>query len=217
VVLSLFKSRPEPPLSGAEKLAGIACVGVMAFYCLFFFVMRRLSYGIQLQFQDQRAKALTDGLRRKPYALGSTIRFCSGCTGFDRIGLLAGWSYPEPWGTWTEGPQAKFILQLSLPIRAELQLVGRMVAITDGRQPQQVDVVINGEKVERWTLDASGVNERRALIPPIIAALRQPMLVRFDILHPVAPSTVSFSDDQRLLGIGMEELRIYEKDRTQKP
>jgi|HubBroStandDraft_6_1064221.scaffolds.fasta_scaffold920875_2 hypothetical protein len=216
VVLSLFKSRLEPPLSGAERLAGIACVALIAFYGLFFLVMKRLSYGIQLQFQEQKARSLTDALRQKPYAFGSTIRFCSGCRGFDRIGLLVGWSYSESWGTWTDGAQANVILQLSLPIREELQLVGRMVAITDGRRPQQVEVVVNGQNIERWTFNAPGLNERRALIPPNVAALRQPMLITFNIPHPVAPSTISWSDDHRLLGIGMEELRIDEKGRARK-
>ena len=211
MALSLFKSRSGAKLSGAEKLSGIACVGVIAFYCIFFFVMRRLSYGIQLQFRDQRAKALTEALQRKPYALGSTIKFCPGCIGFDRVGLLAGWSLPESWGTWTDGPQANLILELPLPIRAELQLIGRMVAITDGRQPQEVDVVINGKKLARWTLNVSGLNERRAIIPSTVADLRQPMLVTFDVLHPVAPSSIRSSNDHRLLGIGMEELSIRDQ------
>lgn len=133
----------------------------------------------------------------------------------DQIVLLSGWSRPELWGTWTDGREAKLIVQIVSPINSPLELSGRMRAITDGRRPQKVDVVINGENVEHWTL-SSGLNKRRAVIPVDVATRRQPMMVTFKILHPVAPSAISSSSDYRSLGIGVEEFRIDEKGRALK-
>ena len=80
--------------------------------------------------------------------------------------------------------------------------------MTDGHQAQEVDVVVNGERVDSWTLATSDVTERHAWIPANVAVRRQPMMITFNIHHPIAPSAIGSSRDRRLLGIGMEELRI---------
>jgi hypothetical protein len=176
--------------------------------------MNRLSYSIQSRFQAEKAKALVDTQRLKPYTLGSAIRFCSGCNGLDQVGFLAGWWQNEPWGTWTNGQVADFIIQVPLLVREDLLLIARMRTLIDAGQPQQVDVSINDKMIKHWTLDSIGLNERCAVIPASLAMLYQPMHVTFDVLHPVAPSTIGASTDDRLLGLGMEELHIYGKGQS---
>jgi hypothetical protein len=179
------------------------------FYSLLLVVMGRLSYSIRLKFEEEKIKAQTEALR--PYMLGSTIRFCPGCTGFGQMILLSGWSQPEFWGTWTDESQAKLIIRLPVPVRSDLELVAKMYAMTNGHQPQEVDLGINGKKVERWTFTSYGLNERSAVIPANLLERDRPLVITFHVLYGVAPSAINSTSDDRLLGIGIKELRIYEK------
>jgi hypothetical protein len=143
-----------------------------------------------------------------PYSFGSNLQFCDNCNGLAQTVRVEGWSVPEAWGIWTCGKQAILAMRLPNELPSELTLIARLHAITDGRTPQEADVLINGQKVGRWTFATAEQEVRRLTIPSAVAVMRQPMEISFLVDHPLRPSSLGSSADDRPLGLALHELRI---------
>jgi hypothetical protein len=59
-------------------------------------------------------------------------------------------SNPEEWGIWTVGKQATLAIRLPDQLPAQLELTIRLNSMIDGRNPQKVDVLVNGQKAGHW-------------------------------------------------------------------
>ncbi len=156
---------------------------------------------------EQQALTLRDIVPGLP--LESEVRFDAGGTGVAYLGN--GWSAPEAWGVWSDGPRA----ELSLPVdprgRMELGLaceVGAFVPLD--RSEQRVEVWINGVSSAVWQLEATpGWRELR--VPPQAlqpAGATLWLSVRFEIASPSSPKARGDSDDARQLGLALRRLKL---------
>jgi hypothetical protein len=203
---SLFKAILPWSRSDWWWAGAIALLSTM--YICFLLVMASLSNSIYLQFQAKFKENQLEILSQ--YVLGSSTLVCDTCSGLAQIARLEGWSGPEKWGIWTTGTQATLAIRLPDQLPDRLELTIRLTPMTDRRNPQEVDVLVNGQKVGHWVFARREEDIRRLVIDRSLAEMLRPMQLSFVIYHPVAPSSFVSSTDDRLLGIGLRELRIEE-------
>ena len=114
-----------------------------------------------------------------------------------------GMSYPEEWGSWTDGDEVKFILNVE-GFKAET-LEGYLDVCTTFYQPQSVTVLVNGAIVFEDTIEGN---------QDIAFSFPNPEngIVQIEMLLPdsVQPSAVMDSTDNRDLGLGLLSLKISE-------
>jgi uncharacterized protein DUF7024 len=180
-----------------------AILVLVAIYIFFFSAMKLWSYDIYFQYQEKQLELLPQ------YVLGSDLEFCDTCGGFRQTARLEGWSHPERWGMWSDGKQASLGIRLPEQLPDQLLLIVRFNIAIGVVGQQAIDLVVNGQKIAHWIFH-DREQQVRQVISRSIATLRQPMRVSFVIDHPVAPASLSSSSDERLLGVGLRELRIEE-------
>jgi hypothetical protein len=160
--------------------------------------------------RDQLAASVPRAHHRDPavYRIGEAVKFSIGGTSEAYAGK--GWSLPEAWGRWTDGPVARLDLLLEPALPADLELSARILPYTQKSHPiQRVVVVVNGETVDQWTfLFGEKTATRHAGVPARVAALRTPVQVQFLLPDAIAPERLGLSEDDRRLGIGVIELSI---------
>jgi hypothetical protein len=148
----------------------------------------------------------------RPYQSGLAVRFQADSR-LDRAVLQSGWSEREKWGVWSEGSEARLVLDAKPGERlmgsGDWLLMVRARALVVPQRPQQVvDVVVNGTSVAVWTFQlGDGVLERRA---PVLAALvRFPLVVTFRFSNAATLGELGImSGDERRFGIGLTSLRL---------
>ena len=136
------------------------------------------------------------------------IEFAHGRSGTNY--LLDGWSEPEPWGVWSDGPEAS----IKVPINGnakEINTISLEVNALVGPQHQEqpVDLWLDGEKVQSFCLRSRSDNLMEIQIPEAaqkIGAMRGYHLLRFSILNPARPADIEMGPDFRNLGIGLKAL-----------
>jgi len=127
--------------------------------------------------------------------------------------LLDGWSKPESWGVWSDGPEAS----IKVPINGnakEINTISLEVNALVGPQHQEqpVDLWLDGEKVQSFCLKAYSDNLMEIQIPEVAqktGAMRGYHLLRFSILNPARPVDIGMGLDSRNLGIGLKALVLH--------
>jgi hypothetical protein len=148
----------------------------------------------------------------RPYQSGVAVRFAADAR-LDRAVLQYGWSEREKWGVWSDGSEARLVLDAKPAERVmdpgDWLLMVRASALVVPQRPQQmVDVSVNGTSVAVWTFRlGDGVLERRA---PVLAALvRFPLVVTFRFRNAATLGDLGImSVDGRRFGIGLTSLRL---------
>jgi hypothetical protein len=125
--------------------------------------------------------------------------------------MAFGWSVPEQWGTWTDGPRAELVLQLTPPPVKAVVLSATVGAFVSDQHPSlDVDVFVNGCILASWSFaNGQNVGERQIIIPLNIA--KEPTLrVVFRMYDSKSPAELGLSTDGRKLGLSMYTLRMFE-------
>lgn len=124
--------------------------------------------------------------------------------------LVYGWSEPERYGRWTDGPEAVVALRpqpdqgrgLTLRACVDPFLVDRHPAI-------RVTVWANDRQVAEWPFhERIPEQERRALIPAPVLRPSEPLVLTFVIRRPCRPRDIGQSADTRRLGLYFRSLTI---------
>jgi hypothetical protein len=129
--------------------------------------------------------------------------------------LVAGWSQTEPWGTWTEGQQARLLFRLPPAAGGSaLELQMRAVAFITSDVPLQiVGIRVNDSELAPVRFDASRQSQFiRRLIPPTVREQGDVLEILFEISNPTSPVSVGLSSDSRELGFGLHWLRVLATD-----
>lgn len=126
---------------------------------------------------------------------------------------LAGWSWPENWGTWTDGPVALFGAHLEGGVEGDV-IRARFRAVTldtSNNAATIVNVFAYGKNIAQWRF-VGGRPEKElvALIPAdIVRSHGGNLLMSFVIQDPVSPTSLGMGYDPRLLGLGMVEAEFH--------
>ncbi len=152
------------------------------------------------------------GIERARYRLGSRADFTAGGNG---ARLMEGcWTTPDIYGAWTLGPEAGLVLNLEDtpegPVWAVFTISDAAVsdAALDAEFPSlEVDVLFNGEKVDRWVL-MRGTHDRKLVVGPEVLNRQRPVRISFQISTPRTPAELKWSDDTRPLGFRLTRFRM---------
>jgi hypothetical protein len=117
-----------------------------------------------------------------------------------RCALLPyGWSYPEPWGIWTQRATARLAVPLR-PTDTGVDLVLQGFAPPGGAQ--QVEIMADGGPAGRLDLPHD-VTRMVHISRPGPAPL---LGVTLDVLHPLSPLQLGQGTDDRRLGVRLVEI-----------
>lgn len=168
----------------------------------------------------QRALELMLSLAAKPvdmkprYGLGEEIDFSDPYD--SRCFMRDGWSFAEPWGTWTNGDQAVLSLCIDAEPPEPLTLHARVKPfLATGRNRVTVRVFASGREIAVWVFDTDAPKRawRKAKIPQRKASERNdPLEITFAIDIPQSPQELGVNEDPRRLGLGFLRLRISAQD-----
>lgn len=130
--------------------------------------------------------------------------------------LLSGWSQPETWGVWSDGPVSKLSLPISAGKGMALQLdVEAHAFLPETRHHQTVKVQINGNFVGIMEFSMNKNRNLRSLPIPADALSgkdEERFIISFEIASPMCPSDLGISEDKRNLGIGLINLTVRESN-----
>ncbi len=152
------------------------------------------------------SSGLTSGPPVEPYRLGSDIRFETG--GNSANYTHSGWSLPEPWGTWTDGPAAQLRIPLAPPLDGPAVLTLEAGAyLNPAHTSLRVQVICEPDPVGEWLVETPETIQRSLAIPHFGTA-RKSLTLTFRIDRPASPAAHGESGDRRLLGLRVTKLRL---------
>jgi hypothetical protein len=146
-----------------------------------------------------------------PADMGVELWFQAGSR-LDSSVLRTGWSVPEKWGVWSDGPEARLVIdpKPALVGAGDLLLIVRVIGYVTPSHPRElVDVLVNDAPVALWTFElGDGWLEHRVRVPAALVVAESPLEVTFRLRNPVSPAELGISGDGRRLGIGLTYIRL---------
>jgi hypothetical protein len=139
------------------------------------------------------------------YRFGERIDFTQ--SGNARAYMLSGWSTPEEWACWTDGPTAELLLRLDSLPNQPLELISTVDPFCPGSE-LKVGVTINGVSRTEWRFSASGRTQNVQALVPSESLQSKTLHIRFHIDRPVSPAQLGLSDDTRALGLAFRSMHI---------
>jgi hypothetical protein len=164
------------------------------------------------QFVPSLAELSAAEIRKAPSGLmvrrGETLDFRRGGSGVPS--LRDGWGEPEMWGTWSVAKQAEISFAFDPKDREPILAVLRYRAFLPRERPSIVIVCRHdGREVASWTCtDGSSGSVQHFTIPRSGSTADGVIELEYSISDPRAPAEFGSNSDQRLLGIGIESLKI---------
>jgi len=123
--------------------------------------------------------------------------------------LDRGWSTPEDWGVWSDGPTARLRLPLPCDGRTWTISVQGYALVDERAQRPEQDIVtrVGPDTVACWTatLSAPAISGEFMLTTPQDPA---PLFTDFDFPDAVSPAELGRNDDHRRLGLALEKIVI---------
>jgi hypothetical protein len=145
------------------------------------------------------------------YQLGSDIVFNS--EGNSPLFTGAGWGNPETWGRWTDGREASLNIPLdtaTLTPESDLILTAELHAFVFESHPRQTFIIkANGTQIGGGEFKlGTAPYEITATIPASVARMKTPLQLTIALENPISPARMGLSNDNRMLGLGLQRLRI---------
>jgi hypothetical protein len=155
-----------------------------------------------------------NGAVAEPLAAGAVVSFdAQGAAGQYQ---LNGWSHAEPWGTWTDGPEAVLQIPLTRPPRGAVDLALEAHAFIRTAHPRlHVSVLCAGAVVAEWQIETAECATYRATIPEWLAVREGALLtIALRMERTASPHALGESPDARQLGLGVRRLRVEPRAAT---
>jgi hypothetical protein len=121
---------------------------------------------------------------------------------------IAGISYPEETGAWTDGEEASLLLPTPRLATSPLSLYCSFYAFYADHRPQLVHVTVNDHEIATWDLRHVGLHGFREKIPLDLIRGRVRYKLGLRIADPRSPASLNMSADERGLGIFLVDLTV---------
>ena len=129
---------------------------------------------------------------------------------FERL-PSAGWSTREDWGIWSVGRDSTLDFRVRKPAPAQLDLFIKGSFYLNDRHPTLIArVTANGVEIGKFKPTAANPAIEATLPLPATLLLQTGKPVRIEILidNPASPKSLGLSDDNRVLGFGVQSLKL---------
>jgi len=121
--------------------------------------------------------------------------------------MTFGWGNAESGGTWTIGPLAMVRLGLEPSVQRERGFVLEVEALpflAPSQSGLDVDILVNGQPIDRWTFTSPESDTRRARVPPSVRAARDGLDIEFRFPRLESPHAPFFGLKIRSLAVKPE-------------
>lgn len=140
---------------------------------------------------------------------GGTVACSLGAPG--ALMLATGWSAPESWGTWSKGPAAKLLLDLSHPAfsRGATLDFDAMPFLPPALAEQRVAVRVGGRAAGEWVFPQAEMAQgwkavaRSVRVEPGDIGAGGRVVLEFAVAKPTSPQEAGLSEDTRKLGFAL--------------
>ncbi len=153
------------------------------FYKKLNFLLDNIEYPVQYRFSDKKMP-----------------------TNMDVVGL----SYPESWGTWSEGNTVEFSFT-NMPKSNLIVKFEAKAFLAKQRDFQNVDVYVNDKRVAKWQYKMGKPMPNTILEIPLSQIKNGAFKIKMKIENPVSPQEVGYNADSRKLAISFINLKIESK------
>ena len=156
-------------------------------------------------------KLYLDGPAATPFDSEVTEIFTTSGNGGKLLGT--GWSAPERWGTWSEGPRAELGWKLAAPPIGDLRFAIRgLIYPPYAEANQTVQVSVNGTHVATLRTNSDGgIRGGEFTVPAKAAGVNDPMQIVFQVERPVSPAELHLGNDARKIGLGLKSITVGQK------
>lgn len=128
------------------------------------------------------------------------LPIAAGSPGLAMLG--SGWSTPEPWGVWTDGPEA--ILQLPADVPGTIELQG-IAFVPKG--PVHLRVTVDEDPV--MCVEIADDRLQSIVIEIARSSTRPPRMIRLELPDAISPLAAGISPDARELGFGLTHVVFH--------
>jgi Sulfotransferase family len=173
---------------------------------------------LQQELEQQRLKcaeleARLQGLQELPSGgaqgvqLGEAVDFRLGGNSVQYVG--AGWSDPEDNGTWSIATVMELSLRLPEKPGASLRLTVRLLPfVAESHPAMPIQLVVNGAELALWHLTAPEMQSVEAVIDANLVGFAGELKIQLVALDARSPQQLGLSEDQRRLGVFVQEICV---------
>jgi hypothetical protein len=154
-----------------------------------------------------RARAAFAAQIFETYAWGQELSFQQGAAGEADRHALAGFSGPEPAGTWMEGSRGAVRL-LAPPPSGDVVLDACAAGFADPALglEQEVEVSVNDHPIGKWEFTGQECVKRSLVVPWHLLKDGPRVVLGFRVSHPTSPAEHGLGSDERRLGLRLSTL-----------
>jgi hypothetical protein len=139
------------------------------------------------------------------YQIGHEIDFTD--AGNSHLFTRTGWSAPEDWARWTDGPEAELVCRLPRPVRGQLLLTALVFPYCPDRS-LEAEAIVNGRLLARWCFPAPGSYTELEVEVPRDVCAQDYLHIIFRVHEPRTPPASGPSPDTRALGLAFQRMVI---------
>jgi len=133
-------------------------------------------------------------------------------SGADTDLLASGWSKPEDWGTWSEGPRAVLRFRVPADVQEPLTVCLEAGAFVYGTHRRQETIVsVRQREVARWGFDSHERRPESIVLSGDLFLPERLVELTFTNLTPASPKSAGLNDDPRILGLSLGWLSIADR------
>ena len=119
------------------------------------------------------------------------------------VGVGGSWAWPEAWGVWSNGSEAKLILPLPEKGKPKHLMLDLRAFVSAAHPRQNIEIMIQGMPPQAASLVQFEKNQIELNLPPLIKGEKYIEII-FILKNPASPKDVGGnSSDDRRLGIGL--------------
>jgi len=119
----------------------------------------------------------------------------------------SGWSYPEDWGRWSEGMRSTLLMKIGSTPESDLQITFSSIIFAP-KEKLSFSILVNDDSIDHFSLPG-GMQQFSIVVPKEnIINNNGELRITFDIENPISPAQAGYSEDPRIIGIGLESFLI---------
>ena len=128
------------------------------------------------------------------------------------ISFPSGWSFPENWGRWSDGEEARFRLAFQEMENAKVLIFKVRPFVNEKHKELNVDIYGNGHYLTSWEFHHGKPFPETKIYVPKSLIDGNILDLKFKIDNPKSPKELGLSQDSRKLGIGFISVEILNEE-----